>query len=159
MARWLGGMVALGLLAAPLAGCGGKPPPPPPPPTMVQLTLAAGTDANPDPAGAGAPVVLRVYQLGSAGGFESAEFFQLFNQDQATLKGDLVKREEFILAPGQRKTLTIMPTDQVRAIGVFAAYRDFQSATWRVDAEVPPHKTTRLTVTAGRAGLTLAPGS
>ncbi|MBN9510591.1 MAG: type VI secretion system lipoprotein TssJ [Alphaproteobacteria bacterium] len=150
MGRWLRGMVAFGL-AAILAGCAA--PPAPPPPTVVKLTLSASADVNPDPAGAAAPVVVRVYQLGSTSGFDAAEFFQIFNQDQATLKTDLIKRDDFLLAPGQTKTTTLQPTDQVKAIGIFAAYRNFQPVIWRADAEVPPHKTTVLTVTAGRTGV------
>ena len=111
MGRWLRGLVAFGL-AAILAGCAA--PPPPPPPTVVKLTLTASADVNPDPTGAAAPVVVRVYQLGSTSGFDAAEFFQIFNQDQATLKTDLIKRDDFLLAPGQTKTATLPPTDQVQ---------------------------------------------
>jgi type VI secretion system protein VasD len=151
-----GWLASLTLLVA-LAACGG--PPPPPPPTVVSLTLTAAPDANPSPTGQGAPVVLRVYQLASTSGFTGAEFFLLFNQDQATLGPDLVHRDEMILAPGQTKTLTLTPTDPVKAIGVFAAYRDFQHATWRGTADVPPHQTTRITVRAAGDGITVKPQS
>lgn len=151
MARWLLRAAVLGSLAA----CAGPPPPPPLPPTVVALTLTATADANPTESGQGAPVVVRVYQLASASGFGNAEFFQLFNKDADFLKSDLVKRDEFILAPGQTKTATLTPTDAVKAIGVFAAYRDFQGATWRGTANVPPNQTTRVTVTAGARGITV----
>jgi type VI secretion system protein VasD len=143
----------LALLAA-LAGCGA---PPPPPPTVVSVTLTAAPDANPAPDGQGAPVVLRVYQLASASAFTGAEFFPLFNQDQTTLGPDLIRRDEMILTPGQTRTLTLTPTDPVKAIGVFAAYRDFQHATWRGTAEVPPHQTTRIMVRAAGDGITVKP--
>jgi type VI secretion system protein VasD len=152
MARWLG--VALGVsLTAALAACA----PPPPPPTVVALTLTATTDVNPTPSGQAAPVVLRVYQLASTAGFNSAQFFDLFNQDQATLKTDLIKRDDVTLAPGQTRTLTLTPSDQVTSIGVFAGYRDYQNARWRVSFDVTPHKTGKVTVTAGRAGLAVNP--
>ncbi len=154
MSRSRRGILGFGLLAA-LAGCAA--PPPPPPPTVVSLTLAATADANPDPAGQGAPVVLRVYQLASTAAFGNAEFFDLFNQDAATLKTDLIKRDDVVLAPGQTKTVTLMPTDQVKSVGIFAGYRDYAHATWRAAADVPPHKTTKLTVTAGKTGIAIAP--
>lgn len=147
-------------LTAALWGC--APPPPPPPPTVVSLTLAATADANAAPgAAAGAPVALRVYQLAATSAFTGAEFFQVFNQDQAALGADLVKRDDLIVAPGARKTLTLTPPDTVKAIGVFAAYRDYQGVVWRVSAPVSPHATTTLAITAGKAGLALAgaPGS
>lgn len=146
--------IALGLgLTALLAACAA--PPPPPPPTQVALTLTATSDVNPSPGGTAAPVVLRVYQLASSSAFNGAEFFDMFNSDQATLKTDLIKRDDVTLAPGQTKTMVLSPTDQVKTLGVFAAYRDYVHATWRVTADIPPHKTTKITVQAGRTGLTI----
>ncbi len=140
--------IILGVLTA-IAACSA----PPPPPTVVQLTLTATPDVNPSPTGQGAPLVVRIYQLGSASAFTGAEFFPLFNQDQATLGPDLIKRDELTLVPGQTKALTLTPTEQVKAIGVFAAYRDFQHATWRGNADVPPHQTTKVTVRAAADGI------
>jgi type VI secretion system protein VasD len=144
--------IILGVLTA-VAACSA----PPPPPTVVQLTLTATPDVNPSPSGQGAPLVVRVYQLGSTSAFTGAEFFPLFNQDQATLGTDLVKRDELTLVPGQSRTLTLTPTEPVKAIGVFAAYRDFQHATWRGSADVPPHQTTKVTVTAAGDGISVKP--
>ncbi len=152
-ARRRSGAVALGFLLL-LAGCAA--PPPPPPPTIVDLTLSTGTDANPTTSGQGAPVVVRVYQLGSAAGFEKAEFFRLLNQDSATLGADLVNKDEFLLAPGSARKLNLTPPPTVKAIGVFAAYRDFQKVTWRGTAEVPANKTTNVAVRADAAGLSVA---
>lgn len=144
--------IILGALTA-IAACSA----PPPPPTVVQLALTATSDANPSPSGQGAPLVVRIYQLASASAFTGAEFFPLFNQDQATLGPDLIKRDELTLVPGQTKALTLTPTDQVKAIGVFAAYRDFQHATWRGHADVPQHQTTKLTVRAAADGIAVKP--
>jgi type VI secretion system protein VasD len=145
MVRWAYRVAALSLLAG-IVGCSSSPPPPP---TVVNLTVSASSTVNPTVSGQAAPIVVRVYQLGSTTGFEQAEFFQLFNQDQAFLKTDMVKRDDFLLTPGQTKTTTLTPTDPVKALGVLAAYRDFQHATWRVTVPVPPHKTTNVTVAAG----------
>jgi len=147
-----GRLLGAALLAA-LSACGGAPPPPPP--TLVNLTLKAGADANPGPDGTGAPVVLRVYQLGSQAGFTNAEFYPLYNSDSATLGQDLVKRDDYPLAPGQTKTVALTPNDPVKAIGVFAGLRDFAHATWRAAADIPAHQTTNVTVTVTRAGLSL----
>jgi type VI secretion system protein VasD len=132
-----------------------SPPPPPPPPTVVNLTLTTAADANPTGSGQGAPVVLRVYQLSSPAGFEKAEFFRLLNQDTATLGSDILKKDEYLLPPGATKTVTLNPGPTVKALGVFAAYRDFRNVTWRGTADVPPNKTTAVTVKAGAAGVTL----
>ncbi len=138
------------ILLALLAGCGG---PPPPPPTLVTVAVTAAADANAS-SGKGAPVSLRIYQLTSPAGFEGAEFFPLFNGDKAVLKEDIVQRDDVLLAPGASKTLSLAPADRAKAIGVFAAYRDYEHVTWRAVAAIPPNKTSTLTVTAGAAGVT-----
>jgi type VI secretion system protein VasD len=139
-------------LVSGLAGCA-KPPPPPPPPTVVKLSITTTADANPNSAGQGAPVIIRVYQLGSSAGFAKAEVFPLLNQDTATLGTDVVKKDEFLLPPGTTKTLTLTPAPTVKAIGVFAAYRDFGKVTWRGSADVAEHKTTDVTVKADATGI------
>ena len=42
-----------------LARCGAAPPPPP----VLDLTIVAGADQNPDPAGQPSPMAIRLYQL------------------------------------------------------------------------------------------------
>jgi type VI secretion system protein VasD len=128
---------------------------------VVNLSMTTSADVNPNQAGQGAPVGVRVYQLSSPAGFEKAEFFRLLNQDSATLGSDVVKKDEYLLPPGTTKTANLSPAPTVKAIGVFAAYRDFQNVTWRGTAEVPPNKTTAVTVTADAKGITVAakPGS
>lgn len=154
MAAWRAGAALA--VAALLAACGSAPPPPPPP-TVVQLSLVASANANANANGAGAPVQIRVYQLASPAGFEKAEFFPLLNTDAAVLGQDLIKRDDYVLAPGTSKDVTITPPDKVQAIGVFAAFRQFQTMTWRVDVTPAPHKTTPVKVTIASAGLAVAP--
>ena len=142
-------------LLAGMAGCS-SPPPPPPPPTIVNLTMAPAADANPTASGQGAPVAVRVYQLSSPAGFEKAEFFRILNQDSATLGSDILKKDEYLLPPGATKTVTLSPGPTVKSLGVFAAYRDFRNVTWRGTAEVPPNKTTEVTVKLDAQGVTVA---
>lgn len=149
MTRWL---LVAGLLAG-LAGCAA--PPPPPPPTVVNLTLATTADANPTVDNQGAPLALRVYQLAAAANFNAAEFFPLYNTDAAVLKTDLVSRQDFLLAPGQSKSLNFKPEPTAKTVAVFAAYRDFQHAVWRAAADLEPNKVNTLSLTAGHDGLTL----
>jgi type VI secretion system protein VasD len=153
MGRWLPGAAALAVLAV-LAGCSS----PPPPPTVVNLILTATQDVNPNAAGQAAPVAVRVYQLESSSAFDNAEFFPLFNDDKSALTTALVERDDYILPPGMTKTVTLKPKDQVTALGIFAAYQDFQQAKWRADVAVPAHKTTSVTVTFAKAGITAKAG-
>lgn len=152
MSRLRLGFCTLGMALGLLAGCGG--PPPPPPPTIINATITAGADANASASGDGAPVAVRIYQLVSPAAFNGAQFFPLFDKDAATLGGDLVKRDDLLLAPGQSRSLTLQPEDRAHAIGVFAAYRDYEHADWHVVADIPAHKTSTLTVMVTKAGLT-----
>jgi type VI secretion system protein VasD len=148
-------LLASGVMAFAASRCGGSPPPP----TVVELTLSATGDANSTLSGQGAPVAVRVYQLSSTAAFDQAEFFQLYRQDTTTLGSDTVKRDEYRLKPDSNQSVSLRLTDQVRALGVFAAYRDFQDKNWRSSAEVPAHKTTALKATVSASGVTLAPSS
>jgi type VI secretion system protein VasD len=136
-----------------MAGC--SKPSPPPPPTVVKLQTSAALDTNLTPDGQGAPVLTRIYQLGSKSAFDSAEFFPLYKTDAATLGPDLVKKEEFLLIPGGSKAIELMPADAVHAIGVFGAFADFQNVKWRASADIPAHQTTTIIVTMERTGVKL----
>src|SRR5580698_260119 len=145
--RWVG-LLVLGLFGG-LAGCA----PAPPPPTVVNLALAADANDNPTAGGQGAPLVVSVYQLSSDAAFSTAEFFQLFSADAATLKTDMVKKDQYILAPGGSKSATLSPNSTVTSIGIFAAYQNFQGVAWRAVVDVAPNKTTTINVQAGAKGI------
>jgi len=142
-----------------LAGCGGAPPPPPP--TVAALTITASADANPDGSGNGAPVAVRIYQLAGTAAFDQADFFQLYNNDQALLGADLLGRDEVTIAPGASQPLVKEMKSGATAIGVVAAFRDIQHANWRAKTVPPANKTTAITVTVQGLNVTVsaAPGS
>jgi type VI secretion system protein VasD len=143
MMRWVR-LLLLGLvLGAGLFGCGSKPPPP----SIVELTFKAGQATNPDANNRPSPVILRIYQLAATGSFEKADFFQLYDKEAATLGADLLGREQIALAPGDSKAVTLEFKPQATFVGIIAAFRSIDRATWRIDAPVAPGKTTKLTVT------------
>ena len=119
-------MLGMALLAA---SCGA--PPPKPVVTPVSLNLSASADANPDARGRPSPITVRVYVLKAPGPFEGADFFSLFDKDQATLGAELVKREELLLRPGESKKLEFTLEPDAKNIAVLAAYRDLERARWR----------------------------
>jgi type VI secretion system protein VasD len=140
-----------------LQACGGPQPAQPVPPTVVKLTITSNADANATADGQGAPTIVRVYQLASAAGFEKAEFYGLLNTDVAILGQDLVKRDEYLLAPDTTKEETLTIPDRVQAVGVFTAYREFQSRNWRVTVPVAANKTTHVTLSSSAGGLIRQP--
>ena len=117
--------------------------------TPVTLTVTASADVNPDGRNRASPILVRVYALKSTGTFDSADFFSLFEKDQATLGGELVQREELLLKPGDSKPLQMKLSADVKAIAVMGAYRDLERARWRAVSPVEPGKPLNLTVIFG----------
>lgn len=117
--------------------------------TPVTLRVVASVDVNPDGRNRASPILVRVYALKSTGPFDSADFFSLFEKDQATLGGELVQREELLLKPGDSKPLEMKLSADVKAIAVMGAYRDLERARWRVVRPVEPGKPLNLTVVFG----------
>ncbi|MDR6887739.1 MULTISPECIES: type VI secretion system lipoprotein TssJ [Variovorax] len=135
------GLVLTGML---VAGCAPKPVV-----TTVSITLVAGADANPDARGRASPLTVRVYALKSPGPFEGADFFSLFEKDQATLGAELVQREEMLLRPGETRKVDLTLPPDAKAIGVMAAFRDLDRARWREVRPVQTGKAQAMTVTFG----------
>jgi type VI secretion system protein VasD len=132
------------LFALALAGCAS--PPPPPVVSNIQLSVAAGVDANPDARKRASPVTVRVYALKSSAPFDAADFFSLYEKDTATLGAELVQREEFLLRPGEEKAIPLKFGPEVKAIGVMAAFRDLERARWRAVHVVDVGKSVELKV-------------
>jgi type VI secretion system protein VasD len=153
-------MLPAGLAFLLAAGCSSPPPPPepPPPPGVVELTVTAAEDINPDPSGRPSPAMMRVYQLADATRFQAADFFQLTDNDAAVLGSDPVARVEFAISPGQERSLTLPLKPNAQFIGVTVAFRDIDRAGWRAVADVPPHGTTELNATLERLRISLAKG-
>lgn len=127
------------VLALGLAGCGSDPEPPPPK-TVAEVNLMAAPTLNPDINGRPSPVVVRFHQLVTTDLFNNADFFQLFEQDQAALGPTSVAKQEAVVQPGQIETIKIGIKPDVTALGVVVAFRNFEKATWRAVVPVEQDK-------------------
>jgi type VI secretion system protein VasD len=143
--QWLRRFAAIcGML---VVACASPPkPPPPPPPTIVQASVEALANVNPDARGRPSPVVVKFYELKSLAVFDSADFFSLFERDREILGAELVAREEFQLVPGDRRTFERTLQPDTRYLGVVAAFRDLERSVWRAAVPVTPHKTVPLAI-------------
>ena len=148
-ARWSAGRVLLllGLLLA--AGCGSSPP-------LLRGTIAVDSNVNPDRAGRPSPIVVRVYELKSVAAFNSADFFALFDNEQATLSGELVGREEFQLQPAETRQYQRQLQPVTKFIGVVGAFRDLEQARWRQTAPVPKKSKPAITIGVQARAVTVA---
>ena len=139
-----------------LAGCASEPPvPPPAPPTIVNVNIESGADVNADIDGNGSPVMLRIFELREQSNFTSADFFDLFDKASVTLGSDSIRKQELLLKPGDNKQLTLKPDDDARSLGVFAAFRQLDTAQWRATADIVAHRTQNVTIKLNANRLSL----
>jgi len=148
-----------------LAACGAKPvkPPEPPKPQPVTLTIVVSADVNPDAQGRPSPIVVRLYQLKDEAAFKAADFYALYEKDQATLGAAFVSREDFDFAPGDRHSADMPVSTDAQFIGVIAAYRDIRNAQWRTLTAAPEKgivnnvKKNKLAIAVERARVSFVP--
>ncbi|PWC37560.1 type VI secretion system lipoprotein TssJ [Azospirillum sp. TSO35-2] len=131
--------------------------PTPPPPTTIELTVVGSAALNPDPNGRPSPVMLRLYQLGPSDAFANADFFQIVDQDKATLGPTLLDRQELAVPPDSRQTVTIAPKPEVKTLAVAAAFRAYEEAGWRAMAVIKPNTRNAFVLTAKASKVTLTP--
>lgn len=131
-------LAVVALLAGGLAACGSDPEPPPK--TVAEVNVMGAPTLNPDLNGRPSPVVVRFYQLAATEMFGNADFFQLFEQDQAALGPTSVAKQEHVVTPGQLQQISIAIKPDVKALGVVVAYRNFEKATWRAMVPVEQDK-------------------
>jgi type VI secretion system protein VasD len=140
-----------------LSGCKGKALPIPfaSKPTRIAIEIKTAGDINPATDGRASPLVLRVYQLKSPAVFNKVDFFALYDADERTLGGDLVHKEDVIMKPNETQTLVFEPPAETQAIGMFAAFRDYERAQWRAVAAVQPNKANVIHIDVSGTSLTL----
>ena len=115
------------------------------------MALSAGGDVNPDRNQRPSPVLVRVYQLRADAAFNDSRFEPLYDDDKKVLADAFVTRDEFTLAPGDKRVIDVVLADETRFIGVIAAFRDIAASdtVWR--AVVPaPRKGLTVTVAGKR---------
>lgn len=111
----------------------------------LALRLYVADDANKDAKGRPAPIMVRLYELKSAAAFEEADFFSLQAADKSMLGDDLLARDEFILRPGERRSVDRPSTSGFRQLGILAAYRELPKTIWRAVYVVPTTSTSAST--------------
>jgi type VI secretion system protein VasD len=138
-------------LALALVACAGAPKP-----AQVAGTIQASASVNPTTSRRPSPLLVRVYELKTAAAFNSADFMSLYQRDKAELGGDLLGKEEFMLAPGEAKTFAKTLAPETRFLGVLAAYRDVEHAKWRSIVAVQPGQMHNVVIRANELSVEAA---
>jgi type VI secretion system protein VasD len=129
---------------------------PTPPPAVLTLTIIGGPDQNPDPTGHPAPVAIRLFELNGAAKFERADVFALTEHEQQALGDEGQGSEEFVLRPGETRTITLELKKGVQFIGVAVLFRDIDRSNWRAIKQVGVRGPTRLGLRISGLNVTLA---
>ena len=138
-------------VALALVACAGAPKP-----AQVAGTIQASQQVNPSASKRPSPLLLRVYELKTAAVFNSADFMSLYQRDKTELGGDMLGKEEFVLAPGESKTFAKTLALDTRFLGVVAAYRDVEHAKWRSIVAVQPGQMNNLVIRANELSVEAA---
>ena len=141
--------LALVGVAALAAACGSSPP-------LLRGAITVDSNVNPDRAGRPSPIVVRIYELKSIAAFNGADFFALFDNEQATLSSELVGREEFQLQPAETRQYRRQLQPDTKFIGVVGAFRDLEQARWRQAVPVPSKRSPTITVGLQARAVTLS---
>jgi type VI secretion system protein VasD len=100
--------------------------------SKVKVALSSDTKLNPDINHQSLPVVARLYQLKDKQKFEAANFHLLWKDEIKTLGTDLVSKEEILIYPGDKKTITLQRHEEAEFVAVVALFRDYKQGEWRV---------------------------
>lgn len=149
--KWIATLMVVAM-ALVISGCGTTPSP-----TTASLDLQASDDVNPDRNGRPSPILVRVYELRSAGVIEGSDFFSLLEDDSTVLGADLLSRWEYQLEPGQVEQLNFEAQPNARYIGIVAAYRDIEHARWRALQALETQQDNPLDVRVGRNEVSIEP--
>jgi type VI secretion system protein VasD len=68
---------------------------------------------------------------------------------------DLIGRNEYTLAPSEKRTMEFDVSADAQFVGVIAAYRDIRNAQWRTILQAP-RSTPEVTVAVERARVVLS---
>jgi type VI secretion system protein VasD len=132
-----------------------------PDPTVVEATIRVAKDVNPDMRDRPSPIKVRFYLLSSSNVLQSANFFELKDQDRELLSNDLRLREERVFRPGAEESLELrIPAedadeDERVFLGVIAGYWELDDAQWRAVEEIEVRETTAVRIDIGRAAVTI----
>lgn len=104
--------------------------------SKVKVAVKSSEQLNQDANHRSLPVVARVYQLKNTQQFNAANFNLLWKNDHKALGSDLLSKEEFVIRPGEKKTITINRQEDAEYVAILGLFRDYKKGEWRVVSPV-----------------------
>jgi len=97
----------------------------------IDISIRTTKDVNLDAQGNPSPIVVRLYELSTAVEFRKADYAALFNDEQATLGKDLLRRDEYEIKPEQTRIIARKAKENTKYLGLLAAYHNTTNIKWR----------------------------
>lgn len=128
-----------------------------------EITLVVDKDANLSDTRRPLPIQVDLYELKGGGQFERSDYFSL--QDKTSVAApEIVSSQQYILQPGESRTISRPGSADARMLGVVAGYRALEASRWRLVQPLTAPRAfwvggssaVRLTVAVRRAGLSVA---
>ncbi|TDT43962.1 type VI secretion system protein VasD [Halospina denitrificans] len=105
---------------------------------LTEVRINATDRINPDAADRASPVVVRVYELVVRDTFESADFYELYDNPEELLGDKLVSVREIVLKPEQQWEKSLNLDGRTRYLGMLGAFRQIEKADWRILKRIDP---------------------
>lgn len=128
--------VVAAMVCASLAACASLPARKETADLIVKIKVSEG--ANPDEHQRPAPVMVRLYELKSAGAFENADFFTLQSDSRKVLGDDAIATDEFVMRPGDTRDIYRRADSAGTSVGVLVGYRELGKSVWRAVHKLRP---------------------
>lgn len=120
-----------------LTACAAQDPKAPKEVIQIDMSVVASAGVNPDDQKRPAPIVVTIYELKTGSAFAAADYFSLQDKDKTVLADDLVRRDQFQLRPGEKKSIQRKVDPATTRLGILAAYRDLPNSIWRAVYTLP----------------------
>jgi len=102
--------------------------------TDITINFIVDSDSNPDEAGVGSPLFVRMYELKASKMMQKADFIDLYEQDKKTLGADMVgdvhRFKRF--KPGENRTENFVLGQETQFIALYAEFLDFQESKFKL---------------------------
>ncbi|MCP4492605.1 MAG: type VI secretion system lipoprotein TssJ [Gammaproteobacteria bacterium] len=122
--------------------------------TDITIDFIVDADSNPDEAGAGSPLFVRMYELKSSKMLQKADFIDLFEQDKKTLGSDMIgdvhRFKRF--KPGENRTESFVLNQKTQYVALYAEFLNFQESQYKLVVPVVINDVFRNSVVVRIAG-------
>ncbi|WP_310620655.1 type VI secretion system lipoprotein TssJ [Flexibacterium corallicola] len=103
------------------------------------------------------PIVLRLYQLSSASKFNSADFWEIYNNEGEKVSGAVLDKQTLSpIYPNEKRLVSLELLPETRYLGVFGEFSDFETHKYLITAPISAEQMDDgITVYVNASGLSI----